>query len=121
MSFAIPNTKLFDCFDCEDCEEKKEAIVKAYNEVVRTDGDLISRSEAVDYFGDEYEYTGKEIKDALKRLPAVQIERKGHWIEDEEQKHVEKTWHCSECGNQAWGEYEKTTYCCHCGAKMKRI
>lgn len=81
--------------------------------------DCISRSEAIDYFGDDYEYTGKEIQTALKRLPAAQTERKGHWIEDEEQKHVEKTWHCSECGNQAWGEYEKTTYCCHCGARME--
>ena len=42
----------------------------------------------------------------------------GKWIENNEQPHVEKVYHCSNCGNKAWGEYEKTTYCPNCGAKM---
>ena len=53
-------------------------------------------------------------------MPSVtpQEPKTGHWIEDAEQHHVEKTYHCSECGHGAWGEYEKTEYCGGCGAKM---
>lgn len=42
----------------------------------------------------------------------------GHWIEDDEQIHVEKTYHCSECGYGIWGVDEKSDYCPKCGAKM---
>ena len=41
------------------------------------------------------------------------------WVEDKEQIHVEKTYHCSSCGFRAWGDYEKTEYCGGCGSKMK--
>lgn len=43
---------------------------------------------------------------------------KSEWIEDDKQNHVEKTYHCSECGFKAWGEAEKTKFCGGCGAKM---
>ena len=48
----------------------------------------------------------------------VEPVRHGHWIEDEIQIHVEKTYHCSECDCLAWSEDEKTRYCPTCGARM---
>lgn len=45
--------------------------------------------------------------------------KKGKWVEDDEQIHIELTYHCSECGFQAWGEHEKTDYCGGCGADMR--
>lgn len=42
----------------------------------------------------------------------------GRWVVDEIQNHVEKTYHCSKCDYQAWGENEKTRYCPNCGASM---
>lgn len=44
----------------------------------------------------------------------------GKWIEDDEQIHVEKTYHCSECGYDIWGVDEKSNYCPNCGAEMER-
>lgn len=50
------------------------------------------------------------------------VERKhGEWIEDEEQNHVELTFHCSECGCEAWGIEETTNFCPECGADMRNI
>lgn len=43
----------------------------------------------------------------------------GEWIEDEEQNHVEITFHCSECGYKAWGIEETTNFCPNCGADMR--
>jgi hypothetical protein len=65
-------------------------------------------------------YKRKIAENILTKLPSVtpQEPKTGHWIEDAEQHHVEKTYHCSECGHGAWGEYEKTEYCGGCGAKM---
>lgn len=58
-------------------------------------------------------------RDTANLLEELEQEPKtGHWIEDAEQHHVEKTYHCSECGHGVWGEYEKTEYCGGCGAKM---
>lgn len=56
------------------------------------------------------------VKDAP-TIDAVPV-RYGHWVEDEIQIHVEKTYHCSECDCLAWGEDEKTRYCPICGARM---
>ena len=61
----------------------------------------------------EYEEMTKPLDREIEQEPKT-----GHWIEDAEQHHVEKTYHCSECGHKAWGEYEKTEYCGGCGAKM---
>ena len=44
---------------------------------------------------------------------------KGKWLLDKEQTHIEKTYHCSECGLRAWGNGERTSYCPECGAKME--
>ena len=57
----------------------------------------------------------------INKLPAIRPKgRDGIWVLDEEQEHVELTYHCSECGSMAWGEAEKSKYCPDCGAKMKR-
>ena len=53
---------------------------------------------------------------ALISLPSA--EKTGYWIEDEDQRHVEITYHCSECGFRAWGEGELTDFCGGCGARM---
>lgn len=45
----------------------------------------------------------------------------GHWVENEKQIHVEKMYHCSECGFEAWGECERTNYCGGCGARMSEV
>ena len=96
------------------------------------DGDLILRKVALDGIN-EYleEYSGpdqnglhdlkwcamKEAEMLIKDLPSAQPEI-GEWIEDEEQHHIEKCFHCSECGFGAWGRYEKTRFCGGCGSKM---
>ena len=51
------------------------------------------------------------------KMPTIEP-KQGKWIEDIEQNHIEKCWHCSECGYKAWGKYEKTDFCGGCGAKM---
>ena len=71
----------------------------------------------------EYVVNRDEIIKYLMELPRVYPKSEsekpsGKWIENEAQPHVEKVYHCSNCGNKAWGEYEKTTYCSHCGAHM---
>ena len=63
------------------------------------------------------------FKDNVKALDvaikAIQEDSKtGRWVLDENQTHVEKTYHCSECNYSAWGEDEKTDYCPGCGAEM---
>ena len=60
------------------------------------------------------------IEQAIDESPTIDAEpvRHGHWIEDEIQIHIEKTYHCSECDCLAWGEDEKTRYCPICGARM---
>ena len=54
----------------------------------------------------------------IKQLPSAQI-KIGRWIENEKQNHVEKMYHCSECGFNAWGSYEKTKFCGGCGLRME--
>lgn len=46
--------------------------------------------------------------------------KNGTWLKDDIQNHVELTYHCSECGFEAWGENELTKYCGGCGAQMNR-
>jgi predicted RNA-binding Zn-ribbon protein involved in translation (DUF1610 family) len=61
------------------------------------------------------------IKDLLTFFTGKKkTEKKGTWIKDKLQKHVELTYHCSECGFKAWGKSELTKYCGGCGAKMNR-
>ena len=76
------------CTDCKEYDQEKHCCHR-YSKVIRN--------------------TVEEMK---------QEPKTGHWIEDAEQHHVEKTYHCSECGHGVWGEYEKTEYCGGCGAKM---
>ena len=70
----------------------------------------------------EYKYSNatKYLYDRIDRLPSVnpQEPKTGHWIENDIQEHVELVYHCDQCGNEAWGEYEKTPFCSNCGAKM---
>ena len=100
--------------------------------------DLISRQKAIDAIlkltncatvRELYEYVQEhnlkgmwsgginDAIDAVIALASAQPEP-GEWVEDERQIHVEKTYHCSKCGYQAWGEYEKTKYCPGCGKYM---
>ncbi len=61
-----------------------------------------------------------DAEDVIDDLPSADVApvRHGRWIKDKIQNHVEKTYHCSKCDYQAWGENEKTRYCPNCGAKM---
>lgn len=71
-------------------------------------------------FGDNGFVEIEGVLIALSKIPSADVApvRHGRWIEDKIQIHIEKTYHCSECECQAWGEYEKTNYCPNCGAKM---
>ena len=123
MSFALHRTHLFDDFSSES-EEPVYKVSGGLGEKIRTDGDCISRKAVLDLAEKGVLVSNgnyKSVCKAINELPSVEPkERTGEWIEDEEQHHVEKTWHCSECGNKAWGSYEKTTYCCQCGARMRK-
>lgn len=50
-----------------------------------------------------------------------QEQKVGHWIENEKQTHIEKIYHCSECGFKAWGKCECTNYCGGCGCRMGEV
>lgn len=70
---------------------------------------------------DEHEEMLQRFAQIMRNLEDMKIllsQRTGHWIEDEEQNHVEVCYHCSECGFEAWGEHEKTSFCGGCGAWM---
>ena len=61
------------------------------------------------------------LKDLLSIITGKEkTERKGTWLKDDIQNHVELTYHCSECGFKAWGKSELTKYCGGCGAQMNR-
>lgn len=86
---------------------------------------LINASDLIEWIMETYpdwcEGAVRSIVDHISELPSAQPARKkGKWVEDDEQIHVELTYHCSECGFQAWGEHEKTDYCGICGAEMER-
>lgn len=111
-----------------DAEELKRSIaVSALIEDQKTLEQIIDEQPTIDIKLDWAELTvicnncGHAIH--VKRTdvkPIIDPERKkGKWLEDDEQIHVELTYHCSECGFQAWGEYEKTDYCGGCGADMR--
>lgn len=62
------------------------------------------------------------VLSAVETAPTVspdEVRGVGKWIEDEEQNNVELTFHCSECGRKAVGQFEKTRYCGDCGAMME--
>ena len=61
--------------------------------------------------------SGKKVIEHLKQMPSAQ--HTAAWELDEQQEHVEKIYHCSNCGYRAWGEYEKTDFCGGCGAEMR--
>ena len=45
----------------------------------------------------------------------------GTWVKDEglSAKHIEPIYVCSVCGEQAWGDNERSKYCPNCGVRMK--
>ena len=61
--------------------------------------------------------------DAVKAIseiaPTIDPVRRGRWELEEEQKHVELIYSCSECGCIAWGNEEISNYCPNCGARME--
>ncbi len=78
------------------------------------------------------EALGEVICRKLKKIGALELEdgyywlpldpaRHGKWVKDEEQTHVELTFHCSECGHRAWRTYEMTKYCPDCGSRMDEV
>lgn len=83
--------------------------------------DYIKREDAINiinyWWGDSI---AQWLVKKIKNVPSADVApvRHGHWVEDEVQIHVEKTYHCSECDCLAWGEDEKTRYCPTCGARM---
>ena len=87
---------------------------------------LIDKTALMNHIESEYrewgdEYDALQILGDIDDFPVVEVpeQKTGQWVEDDEQTHVEKTYHCSECGWPAWGEDEKTCFCPNCEARMK--
>ena len=126
--------KYWDMFDCIDLPRAKhwdghtesDAETRLMSLPERkTYGDTISRQAAIDILdayqvmvenGEENPYAWARLR--MSELPPTQP-KIGHWIENEKQNHVEKMYHCSECGFNAWGRYEKTKFCGGCGVRME--
>ena len=113
----------------EMIEEVNKAIQNGTPTIERTEDRDKQLIEQCEYMSFDFEMFGRPmkalaldtVKNIVKDLPTVYPKSdkpSGKWIENNEQPHVEKVYHCSNCGNKAWGEYEKTTYCPNCGAKM---
>lgn len=103
---------------------------KAYDSILNMSkcsmaNDLISRQAAIDFIKEHsypvrYDNTSIEqgmtitgIEEALKEVPAVQLEQKiGHWIICSDGYYP----YCSQC---KYEQKEKTRYCPNCGAFMK--
>ena len=71
--------------------------------------DAVSRQAVLDinesHHGQMPNHINHQIWQEIKDLPPVTPQPKtGRWIEDEQQVHVVKTYHCSECGYDAWDE-----------------
>ena len=94
--------------------------------------EYISREEAVkkiksciftaqDAWESVYNTAMAEIMECIKHIPSADVQpvRFGRWVKSDIQKHVEVTYECSECGHEAVGDYEKTSFCGGCGVKMK--
>ena len=80
--------------------------------------ECISRTDMLDAIGHGTTYTSDDLQGIVKDLPSANRES-GKWLLDEEQNHIEFTYHCSECGATAWGKSELTKYCYNCGSKME--
>ena len=81
--------------------------------------ELISKRELVDKLLRAERIDAMSVGTAIKRCKVYESKPQGKWVEDEEQRHVEITYHCNNCGYSAWGEQEKTNYCGNCGADMR--
>lgn len=81
-------------------------------------GDYISREETIEKLLKGFWDDKKTLRQCINEIPPADVRenRRGEWRLKAEQKHVELTYECSECGNEAWGEYEKTPYCPMCGS-----
>ncbi len=77
------------------------------------------------------EVGGSEFIDAVNKFFIKVLEKaqtidaqpvaRGKWVKNKEEseKLVEPVYDCSACNNyEAWGEYERHSYCPNCGAKM---
>ena len=120
----------YNCFD-EDEEPYYRALSTAIRILSRhTDGDTISRQEAIDALGEEPEvWTGKDEYaqglnnqwhydvNALKALPSA--ERHGRWIDVEPAPHNLFYATCSVCGDRQ--TIEVANYCPMCGASMDEV
>lgn len=94
--------------------------------------ELISRQAAIDAVNDviadyvpnlfgRYEALPLEMASAVNRLPSVNPQRTGHWIQTQEKDDAEPfiLWECSECHKEFRSVVHKVSnYCPDCGAKM---
>ena len=117
----------------ESIDEISDAVAKKINELPvpqpdvpdKNVGDIISRQAAIkllEEWADGYSYLEvpvSSIAPKLNELPTA--EKKGRWVKDDEQNHVEMTWHCDQCGAEAWGFEELTFYCPMCGTRMVNV
>lgn len=119
----------------DDYDHALDMAIKALK--VRTDGDTISRQDAIDAFEEHLDYLQMLNKDenptaeskwygvnwarnTIADLPSAQPERKkGEWIDD---GFKEEWWGeqftCSICGGTMIGV---TNYCADCGADMREV
>lgn len=119
-------------YGCEECAKEHEQLAEWLRDYKRLKEqepceDAVSRQAVIDGLASIAMVKAKS--DAQKslmgrsiffteHLPSVNPQPKiGHWIEDKEQIHVERTYHCSECGCMAFGN-ERSNYRPDCGAEM---
>lgn len=115
LTFAS-NEKAIEAFDmaisaleCESCEEtiSKKAVLDV---LAKYDNDMKS---------DVY----SEIFDSIDKLPLVNPDKIGHWIDDGQyaEGHSEHVYRCSECGKTYIGYIGKYKECPDCGAKVDEL
>lgn len=113
------------CGKCDLVMPSKEPILRAYEMAIKaleheSCEDCISRKAVIDIVERE-QFKGDALSE-IEKLQSVQPKPKtGYWVENEKQTHVEKMYHCSECGFEAWGKGECTDYCGGCGVRMCEV
>ena len=125
--------KYWDMFDCIDLpraphwdghtEADAETRLMSLEPEIKTDGDTISRAEAIEtvkFECGEWKGLAQTIVNGLKKLPSAQPEpNKGHWIEYGtygDQYNANYIYKCSFCGRTI--SDPTTDFCPYCGANM---
>ena len=118
--------RVYECYPKSASEETKEAIDMAIEALkAKTDGDLISRQDAIDAV-DRVDEAHMRLKgrpmlgwctllDEIESLPSAEP-KTGEWI----QKDMYADRFCSECDYAVWdSEAEEYNFCPNCGADMR--